>query len=157
MVVNPHSPRAVFNHIALTVLNRVNEPLPAEVTLTPENIVAFWHYPADSNDTSPQYDARELWHRATARLREIGAPMDAQVTSCRKPGRVKMNIWMNNAREIRIRIEEGDPLPRPEELESRRGLKPGQPNLLNAVDVGEIISSHLLYGGRKKGSDEDAA
>lgn len=134
--VHPDTPRAVFNAVVLGIANRLGESLPVEFVLTPVNIKRVVDSHTASYDAVAQYDDRELWHRVSRRMRQIGEPFDAQLGRARKPHRLRIRFWHIHRHEIRVRIEEGEPLPLQEELEQRLGLPPGTLRACQSVDLG---------------------
>lgn len=136
MAAHPDSPLAVFNWVVLAVTDHFGESLPVEFSLTPSNIKSLVAHRTD--DSFDQYDGRELWHRVSKRMRQIAEPFDAQLGRSRKPHRVRIKFWLIHRNEIRVRIEEGEPLPPLEVLERRLGLNPGE-LCSTEVDLGKHI------------------
>lgn len=115
-VVDPESPRAMFNMMLLGVKRAVAQPLPQECTVTPDNICGFVAAsPNEAQVVPARSDAREAWRRVCKHVRGQGGHM--VLTGCIFAGEKyewNVNVELVDPARIRLRIFEGAAISRPE-------------------------------------------
>ncbi|NLX12947.1 MAG: hypothetical protein GXY44_04730 [Phycisphaerales bacterium] len=128
-MADPESPQAMFNVVILGVARSIPSDPPAEVILTPGNILAYAGPISGNRPVSrSRNDSAEVWRRMRKHLHRNLGRIDLTTGGYGRPFQLAVTVTLRNDERILIQVREGPAIPSVEEIQKRYGMiQPVQP------------------------------
>lgn len=125
---DPESPQSMFTWVILGAVRSIPADPPAEVTLTPNNIIEYAG-PISGNDlfSRSQNDPVEVWRRVRKHLHRNLGRIDLTTGGYGRPFQLAVTVTLQSDERIQIQICEGPAIPSLEEIQKRYGIRSVEP------------------------------
>ncbi len=121
--VDPESPSHMFICVILGAVRSIPADPPAEVVLTPENILAYaGPIMGDRPFSRSQNDPAEVWRRVRKHLRRNHRRIDLTTGGYGRPFQLAVTVTLQSDERIHIQVCEGPAIPSLEEIQERYGI-----------------------------------
>jgi len=152
--LDSESPAAMFNHVLVGVCRAIPASLPAEVVLTPVNIVEFsGPFPDGRLFSRAQNDGTEVWRRVRKHLRRHKGRIECTTAACDRPRMLEVTVTVHGDDRMVVHVRESERIPTPAEVEKRLGLEPGKPATVTGSDLATLLNAHLAHERGPEGAD----
>ena len=119
-MVDPESPQFMFNVVILGVARSIPSDPPAEVILTPGNILAYaGPISCNRQGSRSRNDSAEVWRRVRKHLHRNLGRIDLTTGGYGRPYQLAVTVTLQSDERIQIQICEGPAIPSLEEIKKR--------------------------------------